>query len=52
MRTRWTKEQIDDFRTWHEELIQRLYDSDKELQKKLRKDREKFLGGIASRREQ
>lgn len=45
-RERWTQKQVDDFREWHHELIERLYKADLKLRKELGRAREKFLLGI------
>lgn len=48
-RTRWTSEQVENFRQWHSALIKRLYDKDKDLIKELSRAREKFLAAVAPR---
>lgn len=48
-RTRWTRAEVEEFREWHQELINRLYTKDKELIKELTWSREKFLRSVESR---
>lgn len=44
--TRWTAQQVDDFRAWHESRIKELYSADAGLIKELRRAREKFLARL------
>lgn len=45
-RGRWTMEQIEDFRAWHEKKLEDMYADCPNVQKELRRDREKFLSGL------
>lgn len=48
-RQRWTQEQVEEFRAWHHELINRLYKPDPALIKELARNREKFLKSVEPR---
>lgn len=41
--TKWTREKVEQFRVWHEAILQELYASSPAVQQELRKARERWL---------